>query len=164
MLLKFDNNPKVVKIVKTQAQVKPKQVETVTDVKSMTSYCSIEFGRQKTIPSCGDNLNLSIVKKSVVQKQEDVQEEDVHDVREVRVIQKQEDEKYVLEQITAAQTIPFSSKESSPTNLKRLLSQQFVPSPGQLQLSDENFCDLPMERTECDDITDVPPMGLLRRF
>ena len=60
----------------------------------MTSYCSIEFGRQKTIPSCGDDLNLSIVKKSVVQKQGDVQEEDAHDVQEVREVQKQEAEEY----------------------------------------------------------------------
>ena len=61
--------------MKTQAQVKPKQVETVMDVNSIASNRSIEFGRQKTIPSCGDSLNLSIVKKSVVQKQEDVKEE-----------------------------------------------------------------------------------------
>ena len=45
----------------------------------------------------------------MVQKQEDVQEEDAHDVQEVRVVQKQEDEEYGLEQITAAQAILFSS-------------------------------------------------------
>ena len=104
LLLKFDTNPKVVRTVKTQAQVKPKQVETVMDVNSIASNRSIEFRRQKTIPSCGDSLNLSIVKKSVVQKQEDVQEEEAHDVQEVRGVQKQENEKHLLEQITARGT------------------------------------------------------------
>ena len=41
LLLKFDTNPKVVRTVKTQAQVKPKQVETVMDVNSIASNRSI---------------------------------------------------------------------------------------------------------------------------
>ena len=117
LLLKFDNNPKAVKIEKTQAQVKPKPVETVTDVMNMNSYCNIKFGRQMTSTSCG--VYLSNVTNSLVQKQADVQEEDV---QEVQVVQKHE-ETDVLEQITAAQTITFASKENSPSNLKRLLSQ-----------------------------------------
>ena len=147
LLLKFDNTPKTVINVKAQAKSKP--VETVADVKSMNSFSNFKFGRQKTRTSCVVKLN--IVTDSAVQKKEDV-----------LVVQKQEED--VLEHIDAAQSIQISSNAKSPSKLKRLLLQHFVPTQGQLQPNVEKFCESPMEQTDCDDITDesfVPPMGLL---
>ena len=48
----------------------------------MNSFCNIKIGRQNTRTS---EVKLNIVTNSVVQKQEDVQEEDV---QEVQVVQK----------------------------------------------------------------------------
>ena len=146
MLLKFDSNPKTVINVKTQA--KSKQVETVIVEERISSFSS--FGRQKTSASCAVQLN--VVTESAVQKIEE----------DVLVVQKQEED--VLEDRTAAQIFPSLSNANSSSKLQRLLSQQFVPTQGQLQPSVEIFRDSPMERIECDDITDdsfVPPMGLL---
>ena len=132
-----------------KAQAKSKPVETVIVDKSMTSFNS-SFGRQKTRTSSAVQLN--VVTELAVQNEEE----------DVLVVKKHEED--VLDDRTAAQTIPVSSNVNSPSKLQRLLSQQFVPTQGQLEPSDEIICDSQMERIECDDITDdsfVPPMGLL---
>ena len=126
LLLKFDNNKQEVKFV----------------------------GKCKTIPYCGDSsVSNNFVRKQVAQKQGiqegDVREEEVHGTE----VQKQEDLDHGFGMITAAQAT-FSSKENSQNHLQRLLSQQLVSTPGQLQQSVDMFCDLPMERTDCDDITE----------
>ena len=77
----------------------------------------------------------------------DVREEDVHGTE----VQKQEDWDHGSRTITAAQAT-ISSKVNSQNQLQRLLSQHLVSTPGQLQQSVDMFCDLPMERTDCDDI------------
>ena len=115
----------------------------------------VMFGKKKTIPHCGDSSsssNIIIVRKQVAQnaarKEEDVREQDAQGTG----AQKQEDWDHGPRTLAEAQAI-FSSKLNPKIQLKRLLSQHLESTPGQLQPSVELFCDLPMERTEADDIT-----------
>ena len=114
-----------------------------------------KFGNRKTIPHCGDtssSSNVFIVRKQLAQnparKEEDDREEDAQGTG----ARKQEDGDHGPKTLAEARTL-FTSNLNPKIQAKKLQSQHLEPTPGQLQPSVEIFCDLPMGKTEADDIT-----------